>query len=72
MKTITVATVREDNGQRAFTAKELEYECYTPPGFDPSFAINPNDRLNISFYQPNDLITRNPLPFFQAETIERV
>src|SRR5207249_6385166 len=67
-----VSSCRRDNGTLVIRGNELgDFDCYAPPGFNPNFEVKVGDRLKVQFYRPNDIITRNPLPFFQAESIER-
>ena len=69
---VTVSSFRRDNGTLVIRGKELgNFDCYAPPGLDPKFELEVGDRLNVQFYRPNDLITGNPLPFFQAECIAK-
>jgi len=72
IKKITVTSARRDNGKWAVRASELgSFECYAPSGFDPSFDIKAGDVLKIDYYQPNDFISKQSLPYYVAERIEK-
>ncbi len=67
---LTILSSRRDNGRLAFQAKELAgFECYAPPGFNPSFVVDSGDKLEVKFHRPNDLITGRELPYFVADEL---
>ncbi len=66
---VTILSSRRDNGCLAFKAKELEFECYAPPGFDPSFVVNSGDKLELKFHRPTDMLTGKELPYFVADDL---